>query len=69
MGIQGMESFLPPDPLLDHSILQAGVHRKTLGTMQPLEALWVPERIQMSKWSEKRANWQEAVTLSLILTA
>ncbi len=69
MGIQGVESFLPPDPRLDHDILLALVHCETLGLMPPLEALWVPERIRMSAWSEKRADWQEAVTWSLALTA
>ncbi len=39
MGIQGVESFLPQDPRLDHDILQALVHCKTLGSIPPLEAL------------------------------
>ncbi len=47
-----MESFLPPDPRLDHDILLARVHCETLGPMPPLEALWVPEQIRMSAWSE-----------------
>ncbi len=29
----------------------------------------IPERILMSAWSEKGADWQEAVTQSLALTA
>ena len=67
MEIQGVEAFLPPDPRLDHDILQARVHCDTLGPMPPLEALWVPERIRMGNWSKKRAEWQQAVTRSLAL--
>jgi hypothetical protein len=37
MGIQGVESFLPPDPRLDHDILLAQVHCETLGPMPPLD--------------------------------
>jgi hypothetical protein len=71
MGIQVVESIFPPDPRLDHDIPQAQGHCETRCLMPPLEALWVPERIRMpvSTWSKKRADWQDAVTQLLALTA
>jgi hypothetical protein len=42
MAIQGVESFLRPDPRLDHDLLQVRLSCDTLGSMQPLEALRAP---------------------------
>ena len=72
VGIQGVEAFLPPDPRLDHGMLQARVSCDTLGPMPPLEALRAPVRLRMRNWREnlKRASWQEeAVTRLLTLSA
>ena len=69
MGIQGVTSYLPPDPRLDHDLVQARVSCDTVGPMPPLEALRAPARLRMRSWGQKRAAWQEAVTRSLDLTA
>jgi ribonuclease HI len=69
MAIQGVESYLPPDPRLDHDLLQALVLCETVGPMPPLEALRAPVRLRMRSWGRKKADWQEAVTRSLAVSA
>ena len=69
MAIQAVESFLPPDPRLDHDMLQARVSCDTLGPMPPLEALRAPVRLRMRSWGQKKADWQEAVARSLTQSA
>ena len=69
MGIQGVNSYLPPDPRLDHDLVQARVSCDTVGPMPPLEALRAPVRLRMRSWGQKRDAWQEAVTRSLDLSA
>jgi hypothetical protein len=61
MAIQGVKSFLPPDPQLDHDLLQARLSCDTLGSMPPLEALrpWcangcsVGDRKKQSSWRQR----------------
>ena len=67
--IQGVESYLPPDPRLDHDMLQVRVSCDTVGPMPPLEALRAPVRLRMRSWAQKKADWQEAVARSLSLSA
>ena len=45
--IQGVESYLQQDPLLDHDMLQVRVSCDTVGPMPPLEALRAPVRFLM----------------------
>ena len=50
MALQGVKSFLPPDPRLDHDLLQAHVPCNTLGpAMPPLRALGVSMRLRMHR--------------------
>ena len=69
MSIQGVESYLPPDPRLDHDMLRVRVSCDSVGPMPPLEALRAPVRLRMRSWGQKKADWQEAVTRSLALSA
>ena len=36
-----------------------------IGLMPPLEALHTPVRLRMRAWSQKRIEWQDAVTRAL----
>ncbi len=69
MAIQGVESFPPPDPRLDHDLLQARLSCDTLGSMPPLKALRAPMRLRMRSWGQKKAEWRETATLSLVMSA
>ena len=69
MAIQGVESFLPPDPRLDHDLVRARLLCDTLSSMPPLEALRAPVRLRMRSWGQKKAEWRETATLSLAMSA
>ena len=36
-----------------------------IGEMQPLEALWRPERLRLDSWRDKRQEWQDVVEREL----
>jgi hypothetical protein len=69
MKIQGVESFLPPDPRLDHDLIRALVLCDTLGPMPPLDELRAPQLLCMRNWGKMRAEWHDAVSRSLTLLA
>ena len=69
LSITDAESYRPPDPRLDHETVIVHVSGESIGNMPPLEALRAPVRIKMRQWSEKRSEWQGAVTRSLALSA
>ena len=62
LSITGAESFLPPDPRLDHEVVVVSVSGESIGKMPPLEPLRRPVRLKMQKFAEKRTEWQAAVT-------
>jgi hypothetical protein len=60
--ITNVETWIPPDPRLDHDLVSVRVGGKGVGPMPPLEALRAPVRLRMHRFKTKWSVWQEAVT-------
>ncbi len=65
LSITNAETWIPPDPRLDHYLVSVRVEGTGVGPMPPLEALRAPVRLRMHRFKIKRTVWQEAVTKSL----
>jgi hypothetical protein len=65
LSITNAETWIPPDPRLDHDVVSVRVEGAGVGPMPPLEALRAPVRLRMHRFKMKRTAWQEAVTKSL----
>jgi hypothetical protein len=65
LSITNVETWIPPDPRLDHDLVSVRVGGRGVGPMPPLEALRAPVRLRMHRFKMKLTVWQEAVTKSL----
>jgi hypothetical protein len=65
LSITNAETWILPDPRLDHNLVSVRVGSKGVWPMPPLEALRAPVRLRMHRFKMKRTVWQEAVTKTL----
>ena len=59
------EAVVSPDPVNDHCAVRVILREATIGELPPLEALWRPERLRLTKWKDKQDDWRTKVTQTL----
>ena len=65
--VYGATAFDSTDPRLDHRGVRVYLQVEGLGPMPPMEALFRPRRLRMTKWQEKRQEWRRRVASALAL--
>ncbi len=65
LSTTNVETWIPPDPRLDHDLVSVKLGGRSVGPLPPLEALRAPVRLWMHRFKMKRTVWQEPVTKSL----